>query len=163
MNKKQITLEYKAGYNYEDTCRVVEPQGIFFMSGIWYILAWCKLRSDYRTFHLGRVIKVIPSENDFENKYPPLDEVIDSVYYSKIEIDVKIRVHRDVSRDTEVSKYVYGLYDEQSDGEYFIQKYQTYSLEVFGRWYLSFADRAEIIEPQELKTTVKALIARIKI
>ena len=63
----------------------------------------------------------------------------------------------------DMTKYAYGLYEEIADGEYYIQKYQTWSLERFGRWYLMFADKGKIIEPQELKTVVKELIRRIKI
>lgn len=163
LNKTQTSIEYRAGYNYKTTCRTVEPQGIFFMGGIWYVLAWCLLRNDYRTFHLGRIISISPSDTDFEKQHPPLNELIKKVYYSHVEIEVKIRVHRDVARDTEVSKYPHGLYEEIADGEYFIQKYQTYSLEKFGRWYLSFADKAEIIEPPELKDVVRELIRNIEI
>ena len=163
LNKKQLVMTYKAGYNYQVTHRTIEPQGMFFMGGIWYVLAWCKLRRDYRTFHLGRIVHLSLTENDFEEAHPPLNELIEQVYYSEVDIEVKLRVHRDVARDTEVSKYTYGLYDEQPDGEYYLQKYQTYSLEAFGRWYLSIADRSEIIGPPELKTVVRELIAKIKL
>jgi hypothetical protein len=37
----------------------------------------------------------------------------------------------------------------------------VYSPEKFARWYLSFADQAEIIGPPELKATVRKLIASI--
>lgn len=163
LDKKQIHLEYKAGYNYETTCRTVEPLCIFFMTGSWYILAWCNLRRDYRTFHLGRVIRVDITGKSFEMTHLPLDKLIETIYYNETEFNVQLRVHRDVSRDMGDSKYRYGLYDEITDGEYFIQKYQTYSLETFGRWYLMFADKSEIIEPLELKTVIKKLIANIKI
>jgi len=164
LNKKQITIEYKAGYNYEITCRTIEPQGIFFMSGSWYILAWCTLRSDYRTFHLGRVLNVTPTQQDFEKKHPSLEELIPAIYYNEVEIDVQLRVHRDMARDMGRTKYTYGLYDEQPDGEYhYIQKYEVSSLEKFGRWFLMFADKAEILNPPELKSVVRGLIANIRI
>lgn len=163
LNKKQIFLEYKAGYNFEVTCRTVEPQGIFFMSGSWYILAWCTLRNDYRTFHLGRVISVISTEHGFKTQHPPLEKLIEKIYYNDDEFKVHIRVHRDACRDMGMTKYTYGLYEELEEGMYYIQKYETYSLERFGRWYLMFADKAEIIEPAELKSVVRELIERIKI
>lgn len=163
MEKKQLHIEYRAGYNYETTSRTIETQGIFFMSGLWYVLAWCKLRKDYRTFHLGRILTIIPSAQHFEKEHPALEKLVKTIYYNDTEFEIKLRVHRDVARDTEVSKYKYGLYEEIADNDYFIQKYQTWSLERFGRWFLSFADRAEIIEPCELKEVVRELIGRIKI
>jgi predicted DNA-binding transcriptional regulator YafY len=163
LNKKQINLEYKAAYNYEITHRTVEPQGFFFMSGSWYILAWCNLRSDYRTFHLGRVISVKTSEQSFATIHPTLEKLIETFYYNEVETEVELRVHRDAARDMGNTKYTYGLYEETADGEYYIQKYQTSSLEKFGRWYLMFADKCEIIEPVELKTVIKDLIANISL
>lgn len=44
LNKKQLLMTYRAGYNHQVTERTVEPQGMFFSRGIWYVLAWCKLR-----------------------------------------------------------------------------------------------------------------------
>lgn len=163
MKKKQVVIEYKAGYNYETTCRTIEPQGIFFMSNLWYVLAWCKLRKDYRTFHLGRVRNITPSDNDFDQEHPTLEKLVKAIYYSDNDFEIKLRVHRDAARDKEVSKYRFGLYEEIADGDYFIQKYQTWSLEKFGRWYLSFADQAEILEPAELKEVVRELIGKIKL
>lgn len=165
LNSTQITIEYRAGYNFQITCRTVEPQGIFFMSGNWYILAWCMLRSDYRTFHLGRVIKVIPSDQPFHKVHKPLKQLMEEIYYNETETTVILRTHRDAARDMETMKYNYGLYEEtpEQNEEYLIQKYETYSLEKFGRWYLMFADKAEILEPTELKTVIKELIANIKV
>lgn len=36
------------------TTRVVEPCGLVGGEGYWYLVAWCRLRSDYRTFRLDR-------------------------------------------------------------------------------------------------------------
>ena len=62
-------MTYRAGYNHQVTERTVEPQGMFFSRGIWYVLSWCKLRRDYRTFHLGRIVHLSLTENDFEEAH----------------------------------------------------------------------------------------------
>ena len=90
LNKKQLLMTYRAGYNHQVTERTVEPQGMFFSRGIWYVLAWCKLRRDYRTFHLGRIVHLSLTENDFEEAHPPLNELIEQVYYSEVDIEVKL-------------------------------------------------------------------------
>lgn len=164
LNKKQITIHYNAGYNYETTCRTVEPQGIFFMSGNWYILAWCTLRLDYRTFHLGRILRLTATTDDFSQQHPPLEELIRKIYCYEQETEIKLRIHRDAVRDMGRVKYSYGLTWEIPDGdEYYFQHYEINSLEHFGRWYLMFADKAEILSPPALKEVVKQLIANIHI
>lgn len=163
LHKKQVTIVYRAGYNEETTCRTIEPQGVFFMANYWYILAWCKLRNDYRTFHLGRMLNVTTTEDDFEIKHPPLKELVQAIYYDNNDTEVTLRVHKDAAKMIGIGKYINGFIEEQSDGDYFIQKYEAYSLEKFARWYLSFADKAEIIEPQELRIIVKKLITSINV
>lgn len=38
----------------EPTVRVVEPSGLVGRGGLWYLVAWCRLRSDFRIFRLDR-------------------------------------------------------------------------------------------------------------
>ena len=163
LHRKRVIIEYKAGYNEETTCRTVEPQGIFFLVHYWYVLAWCDLRMDYRTFHLGRIRCVTPTDEPFSRQHPPLDELVRTIYHNTSDTEVTLRVHKDGNRMIGVSKYLQGLTDEQPDGEWYIQKYKTYSLERFARWYLSFADKARIIGPPELQECVKQLIGSIEI
>jgi predicted DNA-binding transcriptional regulator YafY len=160
-HKKQVAITYRAGYNGETTSRTIEPQGIFFMASYWYILAWCKLRNDYRTFHLGRILHITTTENSFERKHPPLEELVQTILCNENNTKVTLRIHKDAVKMIGVGKYMNGLISEQPDGDYFIQQYEVYSPEKFARWYLSFADQAEIIEPPELKAIVRKLIASI--
>jgi predicted DNA-binding transcriptional regulator YafY len=88
LQKKQVTIIYRAGYSGETTSRTIEPQGIFFMASYWYILAWCKLRNDYRTFHLGRILHITTTENSFEVKHPPLEELVQTIYCNENNTEV---------------------------------------------------------------------------
>ncbi len=53
--------------------RAVDPYGLFYRQGIWYLVGYCHLRDGERTFHLGRMESVQPAgprarrdEPDFE-------------------------------------------------------------------------------------------------
>ncbi len=35
--------------------RTVRPLGLYFWTGVWTLVAWCELRSDFRTFRLDRM------------------------------------------------------------------------------------------------------------
>lgn len=163
MGKCEVTIQYKAGYNHETTHRTIEPLGIFYMYHCWYLLAWCRLRHDYRTFHLHRIQRISPGEGSFQKEHPDLDVLIERVSRQDKEYPVKIRIHREALRAIGPSKYMYGFVEEEEKGEYFIQHYNIHSFEYFARWYLSFADRAEILEPEKLKETVRHLISSIRI
>lgn len=79
--KRRVIIVYKAGYNEETTYRMIEPQGLFFMAHCWYVTAWCALRQDYRTFHLGRIRYITATDAPFLQQHPPLDELIQALYY----------------------------------------------------------------------------------
>lgn len=163
MHQRRVTIEYKAGYNDETTLRTVEPQGVFFMVHNWYVLAWCGMRKDYRTFHLGRIRNITPTDELFSRQHPPLDRLVRTVYDNTTDTKVILRVHKEVNKMIAGAKYLHGLTDERPDGDYYVQTYETYSLERFARWYMSFADLAAIVEPQELKEIVKQRINSIQI
>jgi len=47
--------------NYEDvngeaTNRHVEPLGLFFWGKVWTLVAWCRLRNDFRMFRVDRIV-----------------------------------------------------------------------------------------------------------
>ena len=163
LHKRCVTIEYRAGYNEKTTLRTVEPQGVFFMVHCWYVTAWCTLREAYRTFHLCRIRNITPLDEPFSRQHPPLDELVQMMYSRTTDTKVVLRVNQEANKMIGSSKYLNGLAEEQQDGNHYVQIYETYSLEHFARWYMSFADKAEILEPQELKTIVKELIGSIRI
>lgn len=159
--RRPAVIEYRAGYNGETTTREIEPLGIFFMTDQWYLLAWCRLRNDYRTFNLGRIGSITPAEEGFSREHPPLDLLLPTLCTSDDLHRVRLRVTQEGLRNMGATRYLFGLQKETEQGETVVQEYATFSLEYFGRWYLSFADMAVIEEPGELKTVVRNLIANI--
>ena len=50
------------------TRRVVEPYGLVGRRGRWYLVGYCRLRSDYRVFRVDRIEKAQPLEETFTPK-----------------------------------------------------------------------------------------------
>lgn len=55
--QRTMRLVYDAGRG-EDTTRDVDPYGLYYKQGAWYLVGYCHLRRAERTFHLARVRKV---------------------------------------------------------------------------------------------------------
>ncbi|HQY29951.1 MAG TPA: YafY family protein [Thermomicrobiales bacterium] len=68
-NQQQVFVDYE-GANASSTTRVIDPYGIAFHSGRWYVVAHCNLRNDLRTFRLDRFRHHRTMESGFER---PLD------------------------------------------------------------------------------------------
>ena len=165
IKKKRAEMEYHANYNQEISRRIIEPVGIVYMneSESWYILAYCLLRNDYRTFKISRVREIRSLDTQFQHTHPGLKDLMKNIYPDNRIYNVHLKVEKSALGKIAIGKYVHGLFQEEIDGDYVVQRYLTHSLEHFGRWFLSFADKAKIIEPEELKQIVKEILLRIEL
>ncbi len=62
-----VHLTYRSDRE-EMTERTVEPYGVVGRQGKWYLIAWCRLRVDYRTFRLDRIRDAKPLTERFEKR-----------------------------------------------------------------------------------------------
>lgn len=69
-----LTLSY-ADEKGETTMRTIEPQALLFYGMAWYILGYCYLRSNVRTFAVSRIEKAKVEEGTFSSR-PELYETI---------------------------------------------------------------------------------------
>jgi predicted DNA-binding transcriptional regulator YafY len=56
-DKRQIKIKYHSISPDKQTNRTIDPYGIVFYEGIWFIYAYCHLRKDFRWFALDRIEK----------------------------------------------------------------------------------------------------------
>lgn len=55
MEQRQIKIIYHSLNTDEVTERIIDPYGMLYYDGIWFVFAYCHLREDYRTFALDRI------------------------------------------------------------------------------------------------------------
>ena len=65
--RRCVDLTYRSDRN-EITRRVVEPYGVVGRQGKWYLVGWCRLRQDYRTFRLDRMQETQPLTERFKKR-----------------------------------------------------------------------------------------------
>jgi len=65
--RRCVDLTYRSDRN-EVTRRVVEPYGVVGRQGKWYLVGWCRLRVDYRTFRLDRIQETRALTERFEKR-----------------------------------------------------------------------------------------------
>ena len=53
--KCQVWMRYRNWNATEETERVVDPYGLVYRSGFWYMVGYCHLRTELRTFRLDRI------------------------------------------------------------------------------------------------------------
>lgn len=67
-NQFLIHLQYTAFYDGNQTNRIVEPMAIYHTQENWILVAWCRLRKDFRDFRLDRIDELIVSTAHFESR-----------------------------------------------------------------------------------------------
>lgn len=156
VSRRVLRMTYRARGTEADTIREVEPLGVTFHGGAWYLVAWCRLRQDFRSFKLERLKAMdvlaerFAARPDFslrahlEQSRSSDDNLITRVWFSERAID---RVRRE--------SYTGIIKEEPARGGFDVHL-RTFSLEWFARWLLSFGGDAEALAPEKLRTLVRS-------
>jgi predicted DNA-binding transcriptional regulator YafY len=156
-----IDIKYTGIESNEITQRKVEPVGIYNLGSHWYLIAFCRLRNDYRNFRTDRIEKLICTDETIAKTHPPLQSFINQMSAKREVIEVVIDVEYDVVKYFGDQKYYNGFVKEEMVDDYIRMTFLTGSLQGFARWFMLFGDHAKIIEPAELNDLVISIAENI--
>jgi predicted DNA-binding transcriptional regulator YafY len=159
--KKVLKMNYFSHYRQEDTDRCVEPVGVFYLDNYWHLIAFCRMRNDYRNFRMDRISNLALTDQFFGQQHPPLKQYLDNLYKDRDLKEVVIHVEVKCHAFLESQKYYNGFISERKVGDKIEMHFLAASIEGFARWFIMFGDKAAIIKPQELKDRVKEIAAGI--
>jgi predicted DNA-binding transcriptional regulator YafY len=158
--KKAVKMIYKA-FGNDKSERLIEPIGIFHEHENWYTIAYCHLREEYRQFRIDRVIE-IHLTNQAQEERTSLKEFQQLQEKTRAGFAVQkavIRFDKSIAVYLQDRRHYFGFVSEIVTDDYVEMTFLSQSLEEgLARWYIMFADKAEIIEPQQLKDTVAKLL-----
>ena len=142
-----------------ESCRAIEPYYLIFRWSSWYVWGWCRDRQDFRLFKLNRMDKVLVSERVFSQREAPLPDLRDERVFpggikvkALFESECKWRL---------VEEFGTGCFREQKDGKLLFQADYT-DKENLLTWLLTFRDKAELLEPAELRDELRKSILQMK-
>lgn len=158
-----INMTYAAIGSNEITQRHVEPVGVFFMSGNWYMIGYCQLRKDYRNFRVDRIKQLQVTQTAFQKKHPSLTAYLNQVTKKERQLHkVVMEINKSILKYLGDQKYYNGFVSEKEKGDRLEMTFLTSSLEGFARWYIMFGDHgAEIISPASIKKRVSEIATGI--
>lgn len=159
--KQVLSLNYFAQHSQEHTKRYVEPIGIFFMSGYWHLIAYCRLRKAYRDFRVDRIKNLVVTDEVYTEEHPSLKDYIAQKTEEKVLDAVVILVDKDAHPHLEHQKYYSGFVSEKTVGDMMEMTFLTSSLEGFAHWYMMFGQSAEIVSPDSLRERVRKMTEKL--
>ena len=162
VQSKVVNLKYFAHYNQEISLREVEPIGLLFYALNWHLIAYCRLRGDYRDFRLDRIKELEVSNSTYDRK---LDNAFEEYLKREKEqlqcFEIELKVSRPLSLLLHESKYWYGFVNEQENGDCLNMKFLNPDLNGFARWILSMTEKVEILAPIELNTLLQEMVQKL--
>lgn len=162
---KQIALElvYNSFSKNEDTIRIVEPVGICHYSFNWHLIAFCKLRTDYRDFRIDRIksIKLTNEKFTMGNK-PSIRDYFNTITSNNDVFLVKLLFDKEIISDINQAKYYYGFIDEKEINDKVEMSFLSNSEDYIGKWIITLLDKVEIIEPESLKSIVAEIVKNLQ-
>ncbi|MCW1884635.1 YafY family transcriptional regulator [Luteolibacter flavescens] len=140
------------------TDRIVEPVGLIFYSRQWHLIAWCRVRRDFRDFRLDRVARWEVLGECFEGHagFSVKDFLRDSIECHEL-TPATVLVDQEVLERfrlempcTPVSS------DLQADGRVKLEVL-SFSVPWMAEWLLGFGRRVEAVHPPELRERMGAV------
>lgn len=155
--KKLCQLHYAARGN-EVSERLIEPLGVYYHFDQWYLVAFCQLRADYRTFRIDRFVGLSILQECFEPNHFNLQEYLDRIKENGQLSKIVCRVDQEVWPYLAKEKYDYGLVDETTIDDKIQMTFLVSREDDFARWFIMVAEYADLISPSHLREYVKEKI-----
>ncbi|HEY9043953.1 MAG TPA: YafY family protein [Rheinheimera sp.] len=155
-----VIIQY-AAYQQSVVARQVDPYGLLFRLGRWYLCAYCHLRRELRTFRLDRLQRIERHPHQFQR---PAD--FDSAeYFNRSLFDmpgnlaVQIVFHTDKQTAAQVIGLTASMLKPHADG--LLLNSRTDSCLHLAQWLSQLPFDFSIIEPPELKQALKQQAGRL--
>ncbi|HEY0273098.1 MAG TPA: YafY family protein [Chitinophaga sp.] len=160
-----VSLEYSTVMDGNQSKRVVEPIGLFYSHGRWHLIAWCRLRQDYRDFRADRIRSLTLTGETF-----PRETRISLQQYLERQRNlpqdmqhlVIIHMRKEVAQHMQTHKLQYGLLTEAPIEDGFEMTFLVGCLDYFARWMLACGNGVKIISPVELTTVIRRHIQQLQ-
>jgi predicted DNA-binding transcriptional regulator YafY len=146
-----LRIAYRGSGAVEATPREIEPLGLTYYGDRWHLIAWCRMRQDYRDFRTDRIETISASSVQFE-PHPEfsLSEFLGRWEKSPESYVGKIRADP-VTAERIRKEAVFKILGEERTAEGVTFRVEVGNWTWYVGWLLSFGNRLVVIEPDELR------------
>lgn len=148
-------LEFTYYSPESESVRCIEPYYLIFCWSSWYVWGWCKKREDFRMFKLNRMENMGITGREFMKRQAPMPDLSNERVFpggikvkALFEPECKWRL---------VEEFGTGSFKVQEDGRLLFQADYTNKGNLLS-WLMSFQDKAELLEPEEIRTSIREII-----
>jgi predicted DNA-binding transcriptional regulator YafY len=159
--RRVIGLGYRASGCEETTRREVEPLGLIYYSDRWHLIAYCRLRRDYRDFRTDRITELTVRNAIFQPHASfSVREYVRSWCDKTQGVEVKVKFTLRTAERARRSWFA-GLVEEKRTKDGVIMSFPVGALEWITGWLLSFGTEVEVIAPADLRTLLTEYASKL--
>jgi predicted DNA-binding transcriptional regulator YafY len=149
--RRILALDYRTSGREETTRREIEPLGLVYYSDHWHLIAYCRLRRDYRDFRTDRIIELsVRSETFQPHTGFSVREYVNSWCDKAQGVEVKVKFALRAAERARRSWFA-GLISEKRTKDGVIMSFPVGALEWITGWLLSFGTEVQVIAPADLR------------
>jgi len=161
--RKVIETAYKTFVDDRYSERKLEPLGMFHTHEQWYLIAFCLLRNDYRTFRLDRFSSLRITDQFYtRSKHPSLQNYLDRIADEQKLHQIVVSVPKKSVKYLANAKYSQGFVSEVEQGDHLEMTFMNSSIEGFVRWIITLGDMVQVKKPVELQNRLDQLLDDIR-
>ncbi|HEX2532296.1 MAG TPA: YafY family protein [Chitinophagaceae bacterium] len=162
IEERVVCIDYFSPYREHTSERIIEPVGLLYYSSGWHLIAWCRLRGDYRDFRLSRITRLRLCDEPYKrDKRISLQQYM--CHFPKAEVtEVTVLFRKEQARYVVDQKYLRGFSSEEVLEDHVRMKFLTGYLDYLARWLLMFTDAVTIEAPEAMKDRMRALVGELQ-
>ena len=139
--------------------RRIESYYLIFRWSSWYVWGWCTSCRDFRLFKLNRMAELRLSGAGFEPRKVPLPDLKNErIFPGGIRVKA---VFEPECKWRLVEEFGLDCFEEQEDGKLLFHADYTDQDNLIS-WLLTFGDRAELLEPENIRKELRELIEAMR-
>ncbi|MCA2000980.1 MAG: YafY family transcriptional regulator [Chloroflexi bacterium] len=149
--RRRLEMKYQSNQTPHPTQRGLEPYALVHRWGWWYVIGFCQLRGEVRTFRVDRIAEVSLSDAAFN--VPPefdLQTYLKNEFQSQPQVKAKLKVDADATWLFKGNQSYWESVEELADGS-LIVVFSAPTLEWAASAALAYGPAVEILEPPELR------------
>ncbi len=159
VRRQVVEIEYTAAAgapaNSSNT-RQIEPIGLFYYSWHWHLIAWCRLREDYRDFRLDRISSFALLQEQFaRHSRLTLKEYLDNRPGKNELLEVELLFGNAAERFVGEQRYMFGYVGEERVAEGVKMRFLTHVPEYLSRWLLQYINEVQVLKGDPVRQALQ--------
>jgi len=162
VRRQIVRISYAALSTKDAASREIEPIGLFYYSRHWHLIAWCRLREDYRDFRLDRIVDFEPLHEQFPRH--SRDTLQDYLARQRSEHElreVELLFQPEAARHVGGLRYMHGFIREERVDDGVMMYFMTSFPQYMARWLLQYTDGVQIIKGEGLQEDLAELSSEL--